>query len=273
MDVEYEQLRSAYPELSNHGGEARCVSGIVDGLTIIACKQYQMGMPAAAATAMEMIHEYRPRYVAMTGITAGINGNTELGTIVVADPSFDYGSGKIVAGTDEAQSGSGPTASSTLERQTLKTSEPRFELEIRQERLAPLLLDVVHRLGKDSQLLSKIHGEFMLASSLPHPGNPPRVVVGPVASGAAVVADRELVERIRARQERKLVGIEMEVYGMMYAARFCSAPQPLASVAVKSVSDFADAAKHDSFQAYAAFVSARFVRSIFTNIAAQERYR
>ncbi|MGO8672364.1 MAG: hypothetical protein ACLQVD_13490 [Capsulimonadaceae bacterium] len=236
VDVEYEQLRRAFPELCNHGSEARCVSGIVDGLTVIACQQHQMGMPAAAATAMQMIHEHRPRYVAMTGITAGIKGKTELGTIVVADPSFDYGSGKIVAGTDEAQSGSGPTAPSTVGGQTVKTSEPRFELEIRQERLAHLLLDVVHRLEQDDQLLSKIHDEFMSASGLPHPGNPPRVVVGPVASGAAVVADRELVERIRARQERKLVGIEMEVYGMMYAARFCSVPQPRAAVAVKAVS-------------------------------------
>ena len=87
---------------------------------------------------------------------------------------------------------------------------------------------------------------------------PPRVVIGPVASGSAVLADGEVVHEIKA-QHRDLIGIEMEVYGMYSAAYSASQPQPLA-FALKAVCDFADPNKGDNHQRYAAYTSANVLR-------------
>ena len=52
-------------------------------------------MTAAALTSLKLISAFRPRYIAMIGIAAGIRGRCQLGDIVVADPGWDWGSGKI----------------------------------------------------------------------------------------------------------------------------------------------------------------------------------
>jgi nucleoside phosphorylase len=60
-------------------------------------------------------------------------------------------------------------------------------------------------------------------------------------------------------QHRKLVGIEMETYGVFAAGRECTLPQPKV-FALKSVCDFGDEEKNDSWQHYAAFTSAQALR-------------
>ncbi len=72
------------------------------------------------------------------------------------------------------------------------------------------------------------------------------------------MADRNVISHVW-KQDRKLVGIEMEAYGVMLAGLHCRAPKPRVLVA-KSICDFADDQKGDSHQAYAAFTSARFIR-------------
>src|SRR5262249_5042251 len=67
-------------------------------LSVIAAAAIGMGMPAAACLTMKLIGSFRPRYLIMTGITAGIGAN--FGDIIVADQSWDYGSGKLFADGD-----------------------------------------------------------------------------------------------------------------------------------------------------------------------------
>ena len=81
--------------------------------------------------------------------------------------------------------------------------------------------------------------------------------VGPVASGAAVLADPNVVDEVK-EQQRQLVGVEMEVFGVFTAAENCSKPRPT-TFALKSVCDFGDQGKSDEHQAYAAFTSAEFL--------------
>src|SRR5205085_1988757 len=92
------------------------------------------------------------------------------------------------------------------------------------------------------------------------PGKKPttrlRMFVGPVASGSGVIANEKIIEEVRSHQ-RKLVGIEMETYGMFFAARNSTVQNP-AAISIKSISDFADRAKSDEFRGYAAFTSARY---------------
>jgi len=79
--------------------------------------------------------------------------------------------------------------------------------------------------------------------------------LGPVATGAVVLEDPSTVAEIQ-RQHRETIGVEMEGYGVALA---CSeAKNPPSCLIVKSVCDFADTDKNDSWQSFAAFTSARF---------------
>ncbi len=61
------------------------------------------------------------------------------------------------------------------------------------------------------------------------------------------------------RNNRKLIGIDMEIYGLFYAAKsFAYLNKPIA-FAVKSLSDFADHSKNDKYRMYAAHTSAQFI--------------
>lgn len=95
--------------------------------------------------------------------------------------------------------------------------------------------------------------------------NPPetalRLHVGPMATGSSVLSDEDEVDRIIS-QNRSLLAIEMEAYGVVAASIFAPHPRPT-TFAIKSVCDFGDSAKNDQWQAYAAYSSARAVKIFF----------
>ncbi len=62
--------------------------------SIVAASASRMGMTAAAILSMKMINHFRPRYLAIVGILAGVGGRSSLGDIIAADPCWDWGSGK-----------------------------------------------------------------------------------------------------------------------------------------------------------------------------------
>jgi nucleoside phosphorylase len=81
---------------------------------------------------------------------------------------------------------------------------------------------------------------------------------GKVTKASAVLADGDVIQEIKS-QQRDLIGVEMEIYGMYAAAHSASSPQPRA-FALKSVCDFADPDKKDKAQRYAAYASANVLR-------------
>lgn len=97
-----------------------------------------------------------------------------------------------------------------------------------------------------------------IASNYPNAPIVPKIVIGPVAPGSAVLADGEVINEIKV-QHRGLVGVEMEIYGMYAAAHRASNPQPQ-PFALKAVCDFADSGKDDDYQQYAAYTSANVLR-------------
>ena len=82
--------------------------------------------------------------------------------------------------------------------------------------------------------------------------------IGPVASGASVLVDVSKVEEIK-EQHRKLIGVDMELYGLFGAADEAPIPSPKA-FALKSVCGFADEHKDDEMQTYGAYTSAQTVK-------------
>jgi nucleoside phosphorylase len=205
-------------------------------ISIAACAAPVMGMTAACATACKVIERWRPRFLVMTGIAAGTRPTQNYGDVLIAEAAYDYGSGKITE-TENGERMFTPSYSQLRVDATLHALLQRWERE-------QLQTDVIRRAW---------HGEQRSS---------PRLVIGLLASGAAVVQSQALVEDILGKS-RKVVGLDMEAYGIFHAAHLATPPQPKVLIA-KSVSDFADKRKDDIWQQYAAFTSARFVREFFS---------
>ena len=65
------------------------------------------------------------------------------------------------------------------------------------------------------------------------------------------------IQRIREEQNRSVVGLDMETYGVYAAAQAASIP--IRAISLKAVCDKGDKEKNDKYQAYAARVSAAAV--------------
>jgi nucleoside phosphorylase len=203
---------------------------------VVAARAPQMGMPAATVTASKLGLSFRPRCIAMTGICAGVRGETSLGDVVAANPVWDYGSGKHLTkdGSEVFEPAPYPLTLSTRIRRILE----EFEGE--------------------SAPLSAMRAEYGGTSA----GSVPRLHIGPFASGAAVVARSAVLQEVQL-QHRKLIALDMEAYGVATAASELSLPPPEFLV-LKGVSDFADERKDDAFRGYASYMSAQLLSFLCT---------
>jgi len=204
----------------------------VGGRTITVCATFaqRMGMVSTALLSATLISLLRPRLIAMCGICAGVKGKVDYGDVLLADPAWDFQSGKRVRDKENSQ----------------------FSISPHQLPTPVLIRTHVEQIRSAKEALTNI------ASQYPDAPGIPKVVIGPVASGSAVLADGEVINEIKA-QNRDLIGVEMEVYGMYAAAYSASKPQPL-PFALKAVCDFADPDKKDKHQQYAAYTSANVLR-------------
>jgi nucleoside phosphorylase len=195
----------------------------------VATASPRMGMVATATMAQKLIHHLRPRMLAMTGICAGVRGTCEIGDVLFADPCWDWQMGKYL----------------------------REVFQIQPDQIAPPL-EITQRvllLQQDRKLLIQLVENFKGEK----PNSIPNLIRGPVASGSSVLADSAIAEGIK-EQHRKLVGVDMELYGLFSAGRDSSAPKPM-TFGFKGVCDFADHLKNDKYQKYSAYISAEIMRS------------
>nr|WP_314486833.1 hypothetical protein [uncultured Pseudomonas sp.] len=208
-------------------------------LKVIAANATHMGMAAAAALTTSIAIRFEPSLVIMTGIAAGIEGKTNLGDILVADPCWDWGSGKL----------------------TVRDGKVVFMN-------APTQIALDSSIRKQFQYISanKLYASDIYAGwkNGPRPPNDPNVLLGPMATGAVVLEDPETVELIKS-QHRNTIGVEMEAYGVMSAAYYYSGVNRPQAVAIKSVCDFANPEKNDSWQSYASYTSAQLAYKFIVN--------
>jgi len=201
-------------------------------LSILAASSSRMGMSASASLTTKICMTFRPKYIFMTGITAGIEGKCKLGDILIADPAWDWGNGKL-----------------TID----KEGTPVFKSSPNQINIKRKYKELLKKISVNRDYVDKIKNEWNGEES----SEILSVHIGPVASGAVVLEDPFIAESIK-NQHRDLLGIEMEIYGMMLATECLPDPQPV-SIAFKSACDFADPNKNDKWQKYAAYTSASFV--------------
>lgn len=209
----------------------------VDGnnLRIVATTATSMGLTASAIATTQLVLQFRPRLVAMIGIAAGTHTKDKhFGDVLVADPSVDYNSGKVVFsnGIRDFQPDPYPLGLNARLRMVLQKYRSTH----------PIFLDIRKRWSGAA------------------PAGPNRLHVGPVGAADQVIDDASRVLEIQ-KNWRKLIGVEMETYGVYRAVHESPEPRPRA-VSFKAVCDFA-AEKLDSWQEFAAFVAAEFAVEFF----------
>ena len=199
-------------------------------LKVVATIATSMGLTAAAIATTQLVMQFRPRLVVMVGIAAGTRGgNKEFGDVLVADPSVDYNSGKVVQENGV--------------RDFLPDPYP-IGLNAR-------LRSVLQKYQANTAVFEQIRRGW--AKPLPPRGN--RIHLGPLGAADQVIDDASRVLEIQ-RNWRKLIGVEMETYGVYRACHEAPEPKPR-FISFKSVCDFA-AEKTDSWQDFAAFTAAEF---------------
>lgn len=92
-----------------------------------------------------------------------------------------------------------------------------------------------------------------------------QLVLGPLACGAAVVGNSEIVDDMIKQHSRKTVGLDMESYGIFYATNYGLDNRTI-PICLKSISDFADEKKGDGYQKYAAYTSAEFAKFLIKTV-------
>lgn len=202
-------------------------------LSVVVAAAPRMGMPPAAVIATKLINNFRPKYLAITGICAGVRKKVAMGDILVADTLFDWGSGKWEKKRD-APARFLPASYQWHLDQNLRAKLVEYSKEF--------VANNVHYnnyIGRKPRSSPKVHVEIM-------------------ASGAAVLQSAEHMTSIRALH-KNVIGIEMESYAVFTAAEYSSDPKPKC-ISVKSVCDFGDDKKSDGFHEYSAFISANFLK-------------
>lgn len=194
------------------------------------------GMIDAAITAYKALMTFRPRALAMSGICGGRENETEMGALVVPDISWNYQSGKFKEG---------------------KLTPDLVQVQIPPGSRAVLcqMLDETHSKELREGLM---HAEL---SSAP-------LQMQAMVSGSQVVADKAVGVLI-GEQGRKVVGIDMEVASVFFAARdfyngggiYCAA---------KTVVDLADTQKDDRYHEYGCALSARFIVKALTKLLVEQ---
>ncbi|WP_229202615.1 phosphorylase family protein [Rhizobium rhizogenes] len=228
LPLSWEPLRLQHDETRYLAGTLATSTGTK---SIIAASAPRMGIPASGILSSKIIHQFRPRFVAMVGICAGRKGKVSLGDVIVAEPTWDWGSGKISS----------------------ENGEPKFLPSPHQLDMDPDTAALLKAMTKDEVVLASIKK----ASRGNKPNTELKAHLGPLVSGAAVLAHKPTFDQL-LDQHRGILGVDMEAYAVAAAALGSAKPRPKFLI-VKGVSDFADENKDDDYQEFAASVSANFL--------------
>lgn len=192
---------------------------------IAAIHATDMGMVPTSILTTQLINILKPKVVCMTGICAGNATEVNLGDIVVASTSWDHQSGKREIFGDKV---------------IFKNS--------------PQYIPLNHQIKRDFQDLNSVSHFQALNKEINNISYSPTLRIGPMASSSTVLADNETLDKIVTTQNRKLMGIDMEVFGLYSACYYHF--NNIHFFAIKGVCDFANSEKNDNFQDYAAKNSA-----------------
>lgn len=245
LNIEFEQLvkTGKWSKVSNEDDQLIYYETVINtksnnNVKVIASCINQMGMQASAAVGAKIITKFSPKYVFITGICAGLKEkNVNLGDIIIATQCWDYESGKIVEG---------------------KNGELLFKPDMKLIPTDQGMLSKLTDFSNKKNLLSSISNEF----NGKRPDTYMRIIFGSVGTGPYVLSSKQYLQKL-TDADRKLIGIDMEGFGIYKAAQFHKNTFP---IFIKGVSDFGDHEKGDDYQTYAAYVSSSLAMSFIYEV-------
>jgi nucleoside phosphorylase len=190
-----------------------------------------MGNVQSAVATAEVIRHWSPRYIVMCGIAGGLRKrHQQLGDIVIGTSVIYYELAKVRPQASEVRPISYPADTLLLDR----------------------ALHMHHGTAWRSRLESRPDGAPASASF-------PAVHFGPIASGEKVVASTAEVKKL-IDLHPKMCAVEMEAGGVATTA--FAAAHRVGFFVVRSICDFADSKKSDSWQRFAADAAASFLHAL-----------
>lgn len=202
-----------------------CQEVTIDSSKGLIIKPRAMGLVNMAIVTSKAIELFQPKIVAMSGICAGVKGESKYLDIVVGKTCWEWQTGKWSDGE--------------FKQEPYQSSLPRsLEVDLQQSSENDSILDSVRQGLYNTELQNM------------------KIRVSPISSGSAVVADEEMMKKI-GLQQRKMSGLEMEMYSL-YEAAEQSQCRPL-YFGAKTVVDLGDSSKADDYHDVGCQTSARYV--------------
>ncbi len=223
--------RTAFMDSECQIGESRNISGLnctevkIDDSNGLIIKPHCMGLVNMAIVASKAIELFQPKIVTMSGICAGVKGESNYLDIIVGEICWEYQTGKWKNGE--------------FKQEPYQVDLPRsLKVDLEQSAECKKTLNAIRNGLFDTELGAM------------------KVIVAPISSGSAVIADEGMMKEI-GNQHRKMAGLEMEMYSL-YEAAAQSLCNPL-YFGAKAVVDMGDSSKGDALHDTACIISARYV--------------
>ena len=244
LSEEFEQMKKAsrlewkkvnVKGISNDFFAANLRTEVGHTLKIIAARNNMPGMQAASVMASCMFSLFNIEKVFMTGICCGFKKEGEdsidFGDIFIAESEYDYGSGKLCESEDGSYFKKNP-----------KMIECDFDLK-----------------GKINTFIEEKHPENLISRALGKENldlmkKVPSIHFKPGACGSYVVANKGFMKDL-LKENQKLRGLDMEGYGLYMTSHILGKK----SLMIKSISDFADSNKGDTYHKMCSYSSAWFL--------------
>jgi tetratricopeptide (TPR) repeat protein/nucleoside phosphorylase len=214
-----------YTSIPNNRGEP---------LTVLVTWLSDSGPAQTGLDLKPFLHEFRPRFVAMTGFCAGYKKKVKWGDLVVAPYAYFYEAGKVIR---ESEGLSRHLQEMKVAASTSQVLHYTRGFDRWKEPVKKMKCDRLKRQLKETE--------------------EPRCIVAPMASGMAVRQDDPFLW-LREHYDRNTVGLDMEAATFYQALRAVS---HIHGLVVKGVCDYADMSKKDTYHDYAARASAVYLLS------------
>ena len=215
-----------------------CMPMTIGEFVGVCIKLPRMGLVEASITSARALEIFHPKLIAMSGICAGVAGQSNIGTLVVADMCWEYQAGKW--------------------------ADDGFKIEHYDVGLPSAIRTELSQLAAADPIAASLKSDLTDDPNLI--GQP--ILFQPFATGSAVVASSEKMNAV-AEQHRKMAALDMEMYGVYKAADLSA--RTVEFFGAKVVVDLADNAKGDTYHRYGSVLSARFVaKSIEALLTKQE---
>ncbi|NOS83653.1 MAG: hypothetical protein HOP31_00805 [Ignavibacteria bacterium] len=199
---------------------------------VVAASSNQMGMTSSTLLTSKLISNFHPHYIIMAGKAAGVKQDgLNYGDILLPILTWDYSTGKL------------------SENENIEIFEPENKPIPINDEIEFFFNEAIRKnlfLHSIRNSWNRQNIQFELNAKM-----------GPFASGPLVITTSNKIDQIKEYQ-RKLIGIDMETYAVFYTCFYSSLPKPVA-ISIKSISDFADIEKDDTYEEYACYTSSQFI--------------